>query len=197
MNVYKSCPQFENSDFLIRRAEISDKEDLLKVYSDPKAVPFFNSDNCHGDDFHYTTLERMEEALLFWEQAYLNGWFVRFSVVEKKLGNAVGTVELFKRGGENICNNGGDSNSGSECYNGCGILRLDLRSDYENEKTISDILSLVIPPAYELFGCKTIAAKAVKEAEERIKALKKYGFRENPHKLIGDDGTEYSDYFSR
>ena len=32
-----------------------DKADLLKVYSDEKSVPFFNSDNCGGDDFYYTT----------------------------------------------------------------------------------------------------------------------------------------------
>lgn len=196
-NVYKFCPEFENGDFLIRRTEKSDKEDLLKVYSDPKAVPFFNSDNCHGDDFHYTTLERMEEALLFWEQSYQGGWFVRFSVIEKSAGKAVGTVELFRRGSDNADGNGGEGgkDGSGDFYSGCGILRLDLRSDYEKEEVVLKILSLIIPPAYELFGCKTIATKAVKEAEQRIKALKQYGFRESPHKLKGEDGTEYSDYY--
>lgn len=191
-NVYKCCPKFENSDFLIRRTQMSDKEDLLKVYSDPKAVPFFNSDNCHGDDFYYTTIKRMEEALLFWEQSYRGGWFVRFSVIEKKEGKAVGTVELFRRGSDNAEDDVGNGDT----YNGCGILRLDLRSDYEKEEVVLNILSLIILPSYKLFGCKTIATKAIKKAEERIRALKKYGFRESSSKLKGEDGKEYSDYFS-
>lgn len=55
IDVYKSCPKFENDKFLIRRTEKSDRDGLLKVYSDEKAVRFFNGDNCHGDNFHYTT----------------------------------------------------------------------------------------------------------------------------------------------
>ncbi|MBD5103304.1 MAG: GNAT family N-acetyltransferase [Ruminococcaceae bacterium] len=184
MNVYESCPKFENGDFLIRRTEKSDRDDLLKVYSDIKAVPFFNGDNCHGDDFHYTTSERMEQALDFWEQSYRGGWFVRFSVINKADNTVVGTVELFNRGVT------------EDFYSGYGILRLDLRSDYEKESVILNILSLIIPPAYGLFGCESIATKAVKEAVERISALEKYGFKKNDNKLIGEDGTEYSDYFS-
>ena len=30
-----------------------DRMDLLKVYSDKRAVPFFNNDNCGGDGFYY------------------------------------------------------------------------------------------------------------------------------------------------
>ena len=77
MNVYQFCPEIQNGNFLFRLVQSSDVYDLLKVYSDVKAVPLFNSDNCHGDDFHYTTLERMRSALDFWQEAYKNGWFVR------------------------------------------------------------------------------------------------------------------------
>ena len=58
MDVYKNLPAFASAHFLLRGVTMADAEDLLKVYSDEKAVPFFNGDNCHGDDFHYTTLER-------------------------------------------------------------------------------------------------------------------------------------------
>ena len=53
-NPYEKCPVYENENYLLRMVRKEDKEDLLKVYSDEKAVPFFNSDNCGGDDFHYT-----------------------------------------------------------------------------------------------------------------------------------------------
>lgn len=183
VNVYENCPEFENKDFLIRRTEKADTADLLKVYSDIKSVPFFNGDNCHGDDFHYTTAERMEQAVDFWEQSYREGWFVRFSIIDKTVNAAIGTIELFKR-------------SSRDFYDGYGILRLDLRSDFEREKEILNILSLIIPPAYELFGCDGIATKAVAEAKERIAALEKCGFAKNSNKLVGEGGTEYSDYYT-
>lgn len=44
-------------------------------------------------------------------------------------------------------------------FNECGLLRLDLRSDYENTEDIFEILSLIVPPAFELFGCRIVATK--------------------------------------
>lgn len=63
MDVYKNCPTYENEYYIIRMVNTEDKEDLLKVYSDEKSVPLFNSDNCGGDDFYYTTEDRMEQAI--------------------------------------------------------------------------------------------------------------------------------------
>ena len=57
MNPYEKCPVFENENYLIRLIDDLDAPDLLLVYSDEKAVAFFNSDNCGGDDFHMTRLE--------------------------------------------------------------------------------------------------------------------------------------------
>lgn len=45
-NVYEKCPVYENEEYLLRLIECDDWKDLLKVYSDTKAVPLFNSDNC-------------------------------------------------------------------------------------------------------------------------------------------------------
>ncbi len=49
-NVYEECPRFENERWLLRFVKASDSEDLLKVYGDKNALPFFNSDNCDGDN---------------------------------------------------------------------------------------------------------------------------------------------------
>ena len=77
MDVFKALPVFDGARFALRGVQKSDAADLLKVYSDERAVPFFNGDNCHGDDFHYTTIERMNEAVAFWLFSYENGYFVR------------------------------------------------------------------------------------------------------------------------
>ena len=182
MNVYKNCPVFENEDFCLRLVKMSNAEDLLKVYSDEKSVPFFNSDNCNGDDFHYTTLERMQQALEFWVFSYDNGYFVRWAIVDKHSETAIGTIELFHR-------------DATDYFDDCGVLRLDLRSDYEQEEAIRNILSLILPSAAELFYCKAVVTKAFPQAKERITALSSLGFVTTEEKLIGGDARrEYGDY---
>lgn len=65
----------------------------------------------------------------------------------------------------------------------------------EKEDIISDILGIIIPPAYELFGCEMIASKAIPAAKERIAALERYGFSLTDEKLIGHGGQAYGNYF--
>lgn len=181
-NVYEYCPQYENKKYLLRFISEKDCDDLLKVYSDKKAVPLFNSDNCNGDTFYYTTKERMEQAIAFWKTSYKDGWFVRWSIIDKTKNEVIGTIELFRR-------------KSDDYFNGFGIMRLDLRSDYEKADEIENILSLIIKPSYSLFDCCTIATKAISIATERIIALEKLGFNLADKKLIGHDSTEYDSYF--
>jgi len=65
-DIYKECPIYTANILTLKLTSLEDVTELLKCYSDEKAVPLFNSDNCHGDDFHYTTIERMKEAVDFW-----------------------------------------------------------------------------------------------------------------------------------
>lgn len=120
MNIYETCPVLESEKFIIRLFQDADCDDLLKVYSDKNALPFFNSDNCDGDNFYYSTKERMTDAIKFWHMSYENGWFVRMSIVDKLVKSVIGTVELCVRVSEDEFNN-------------MGILRVDVRSDYEQE----------------------------------------------------------------
>jgi RimJ/RimL family protein N-acetyltransferase len=180
--VYEKCPVFENDTYLLRLVEMDDTKNLLKVYSDEKAVPYFNSDNCNGDNFFYKTFQRMQDAIKFWLWSYEKKGFVRWSIIDKNSNEAIGTIELFHR----------DS---KDYFNECGLLRLDLRSDYENQNCIFSILSIIIATTYDLFHCNMIAIKAVPFATERIKALKHMGFNQSDDKIIGHDGTEYGDYW--
>ena len=181
-NVYKSCPVLQNDEFVLRLINDDDLKDLLKVYSDIRAVPLFNSDNCHGDDFHYTSIERMRQALDFWKQSYKNGWFVRFAIIDKKSNETIGTIEEFRR-------------EEKDFFTNCGLLRLDLRSNYEKQTVIESILSVILLLSFELFGCDKVATKAIPSAAERIKALTASGFIKSQEPLIGHDGTKYYDYY--
>lgn len=179
---YVNCPVFENQNYLIRLIMPSDDRDLFLVYSDEKAVPFFNSDNC-SSEFHYTQLEHMQGAIEFWLQEYRRRRFVRWTIIDKRIPQAVGTIELFNR-------------HAGDYFDNCGLLRLDLRSDYEHEEEILEILSMIIQPAFALFDCGMIATKIPAFAGERKKAAERAGFSYSEEKLIGgDDRKVYQDYY--
>lgn len=182
MNIYESCPVLENERFIIRLFHQDDCDELLKVYSDKNALPFFNSDNCDGDNFYYATKERMEEAIAFWKLSYENGWFVRLSIVDKTVSSVIGTVELCLRVSEDEFNN-------------MGILRVDVSSDYEREDVLYAIFSLVTPKMDELLGSKGVLTKAPIYAIERIKAIQKAGFSKSEYFLIGKYGYAYDGYW--
>lgn len=182
MNVYECCPTVSDEKYVIRLVQEADCADLLQVYSDERAIPLFNSDNCHGDDFHYRTLARMMQGIHMWMNSYRASAFVRWSIVDRKEGCAIGTIEMFRREAEDE-------------YNDCIILRLDLRSDYESAKEIEMILALIVPPSFSWFNCERMATKAKEFARERIEALRRMGFEKSSEKLIGHDGTEYGDYY--
>ena len=181
-DVYEYCPKFENDKYLLRLISKDDISDLFKVYSDVKAVPFFNGDNCNGDDFYYKTIERMKQAVDFWIFSYNERYFVRWSIIDKNKNEVVGTIELFHR-------------EADEHFYECGLLRLDLRSDYENTEEIENIIKLISTATFDLFYCDKIVTKAVSEAIERRKALFNLGFIVADKKIVGNDGTEYGDYF--
>ena len=72
-----------------------------------------------------------------------------------------------------------------------------LRSDYEKQDIIEDILGIIIPETKDMFACEMIATKAVSIAQERIQALEHMGFCLSEEALIGHDGTKYNSYYVR
>ncbi|MCM1204001.1 MAG: hypothetical protein NC300_07640 [Bacteroidales bacterium] len=105
---------------------------------------------------------------------------MRWSIVDKYKNEVVGTIELFHR-------------DAKDYFTECGLLRLDIKSDYAN--AIENILSLIILPSFDMFQCDKIATKVVPEASERGHALEKIKFILLSERLIGYGGTEYEHYF--
>lgn len=151
----------------MRKLEVRDTSDLLSVYSDEKSVPLFNSDNCNGDDFHYTSLERMQHAVEFWLWSYTNKYFVRFSIIDKRIQKVIRTIELFHR----------DS---KDYFNRYGLLRLDLKSDYDLFDC--DMVATKIP---------TFAG------ERKAAAVQNGFFATDKALVGGDDGKVYTNYYVR
>ena len=183
MNVYENCPCFENDEYLLRLSTPEDAKDLAAVYGDRNALPFFNSDNCHGDNFYYPDEERMAKAIEFWQSSYASKWFVRWTIYNKKIRKAIGTIELFHR-------------KADDQFNDVGVLRLDLKSEFETADTIAAIMRMILPYAFDLFDCDEIITKVPIYAIERIRAAQEIGFANTDRLLIGTmDGYAYKDYW--
>lgn len=175
IDVYEECPVYKNDLLTLRQTTLEDAAELLECYADPKAVPFFNSDNCHGDDFHYTLIERMKQAIEFWDFSYRNRYFVRWTVMANRTNEIIGTVEMFHRIAEDE-------------FNHYGVLRIDLKSEYEKQEYIDAILKVVNASFYTLFNVKSILTKAFPAAKERLMALKENGYQPlgRPFMIYGD-----------
>ena len=65
------------------------------IWEDKAALPFFNSDNCLGDNFYYPTKEKMDSVIDFWINSYMEKYFVRWAIIDKSTSKAVGTIEMF------------------------------------------------------------------------------------------------------
>ena len=169
ISVYKECPSYETEHFHIRLVRLEDAESLVECYSDGKSQELFNSDNCLGD-FHIHTASNMKECISAWLNEYEKEAFVRFAIVDKILHKAVGTIEMF----------GGD----------IGILRIDIKSSYEEEHYLNEIVETCVNNFYSLFSVKTIATKAVEKAQDRIKVLRDAGF-------CPSESCEWEHYYMR
>jgi [ribosomal protein S5]-alanine N-acetyltransferase len=176
-DIYEECPIYKKKLITLRQTNMEDVQELLKCYSDENAVPFFNSDNCNGDDFHYTTIERMKQAIEFWKFSYKNKYFVRWTVILNDTNEKVGTIEMFHR-------------IADDEFNHYGILRIDLQSNYETQPVIDDILEIINENFYKVFDVEAILTKAIPGATERITSLIQKGYQPINRKL-----NIYDDYF--
>ena len=178
-DIYKECPIYATEVLTLRLTSLDDVGELLNCYSDIKAVPLFNSDNCHGDYFHYTTIERMKEAAYFWKYSYERRYFVRLTVILNKTREKIGTIEMFKREAEDE-------------FNHFGVLRIDLQNKYEKKQYIDEILLIANQNFYKAFEVDSILTKAISNATERISSLKSSGYVSINRKFM-----IYDDYFIR
>lgn len=163
MDVFTVCPEYETEQFKIRKLEAGDVEGLFPCYSDPEAARYFNGDCC-GDDFYYTDKEKFRECVEYWLSRYEARDFVRWSIFDKGTGLLVGTIE--------VCPSLKYAVDGKMM----GILRIDLRSEYEKQAVLEELMDILMVHIYEDFQVASVIMKIQKEAEERQKLIKKYQF---------------------
>lgn len=162
-NAFSVCPEYETGHFKIRKLKAEDADELFLCYSDPEAAFFFNGDCC-GDDFYYTDKDKFRECVEYWLSRYEARDFVRWSIFDKGTGLLVGTIE--------VCPSLKYAVDGKMM----GILRIDLRSKYEKQAVLEELMDILMVNIYEDFQVASVIMKIQKEAEERQKLIKKYQF---------------------
>ena len=169
-------------EYSLRDLKLDDWKELIVVYKDAMCVPFFNSDNCHGDIFFYSTEERMKKAIRFWTESASKGHFTRKVIVDNSNHRAIGTIEYFIRQNE-------------PNYNDVILLRVDVHHYYEQKKALVKIFRLAMKEAYSAFGRMPLITKGWDYAVERKEALSFLGFKECEEPLIGRENESFQHYW--
>ena len=163
MDVFTVCPEYVTGHFKIRKLEAGDAEELFSCYSDSEAARFFNGDCC-GDDFYYTDKDKFRKCVEYWLSRYEARDFVRWSVLDRKTGLLIGTME--------VCPSLKYAVDGKMM----GILRIDLKSEYEQWSILKELMDVLVCHIYEDFEIDSIIMKIQKDAGERQKLIKGYQF---------------------
>lgn len=144
---------YETRSFLFEEVKLSDAPDLLRCYSDEKAHERMNWEYCTSD-FFYHTLAEMEDCIRFWLRQMAINDFMRYSIIDRVSGRAVGTIEMFDAP--------------------LSVFRIDIMSEFETEETIDEILTLAEETMIYDFSLNQLAVKAVND--ERRHVLLAHGF---------------------
>jgi len=159
---------YESEHFLLRLVAENDAEDLLACYADPEAQKHFNHDPAANSDYFKACGKQLVlDMIRSWRKEFERKSWVRFSIVDKQRGKAVGTIEMYdKLARENRSK-----------YAGWSVLRIDIASAYEKAECIGELLQLLdAVNFFELFHVNIMLTKAIPEAAERRKALQDAGY---------------------
>lgn len=163
MNPFIDCPVYETERFILKKLKREDAEALFSCYSDQEAARYFNGDSC-GDDFYYTDMEKFKNCVEYWLSRYDAEDFVRWSVQDKEKQILIGTIE--------VCPSLKYAVDGKMM----GILRIDLRSEYEKEEYLEELVGVLLQHIYADFQVASVLMKIQKDAVERRKLIKKFYF---------------------
>jgi len=168
---YENCPEFETDHFRLRQVREEDAEELLaSFYGNLSGWMFFGNDMCKSIFAgRYATLEEMKKCIRSWLSEYKNRYYIRFTVLDKKTSQAIGTIEVF----DNIHR---EKNWKLDAVKHGFVLHMDLAVPYETRAYISELLRLADREFYCLFDFEYLLIRAVPAATERIAALTAAGY---------------------
>ena len=184
MYLYKDLPVLQDDKYILLFNNATDGNDFVMAFDKAKNELPLQDD----DDNHYLTIafKRMNVALNLWKQAHKKGWYFRWTIIDKTIGDTIGIIEEIERADDDELSN-------------YVWLKIDFEKRYEkyyeNEKEIMHLLSLIVQPTFEFFACENIAIKIISFAKQRIKAVSNLGFIKLQNCPIKHDRTQSGVYY--
>jgi len=169
-NPFVKCPTYETDNFLVTQIKMEDAEDLFEVYSDITTRQHMNNDNC-GGEWPCHSLEIVQQGIESWLQEYDDQYYIRWTITQKDNMKSIGTIELAPAPGITRFFDG-------TCTT--GILRVDIKSEYEKEEIFSEIYEMTNTEMIEVFGIEKIITKGSPKEFERIKGLDNSRYKRLP-----------------
>lgn len=90
MNVdmlFENMPTFEIRDYLLRRIEISDVDDLFELHNDPSSVEY-------QTDFPMKSIEEVESLIKMVHWGYDNRYFIRWGIEDVRANKLIGIFSM-------------------------------------------------------------------------------------------------------
>ena len=168
MNPYDQCPTYETERFHLRQVQLKDAADLVECYKNPTLAVQGSAHGCIVGPGGYgsKTKREMRKFIRFWLEAYHKyRGYVRWSVIDRQSGRAVGTIE---GGGFGILRRSSE-------HTGV-MMMIDLVAPYETDIFVAELLQLVIGRFYALFNADILVIYGMPGAEARLNALAAAGF---------------------
>jgi len=161
---YAHCPSFETESLRLRLVSQEDAVELLACYADPITQSHTDAGN-YG--FAYDTPEGMRDCIESWLDEYAAREFIRWTVIHKGDAKAVGTIEYFPTTK--------DARAESASVR-LGVLRIDLKSEYEKKELFDQLLDIVIGKLQCHMPSDAIIAKVEECDTVRMAAYTEKGF---------------------
>lgn len=180
--VYDFCPKLDSEHFKYQYVTSFDVDGMVRLYSDEKTVKLCNFDNINENCFEFYDKAAVIRLVRFWQNHFRTREFLRYTVIDIKSDEPVGSLEMFRR-------------MTDDEYLYCCMLRIDLLSKYEHANYIEEILSTIMEPMLLVFDCYKMATKILPRSKARKLAIERLDFDMTPKKLIGIDGEEYDNYY--
>ena len=158
-------PIYETEHFMLRQVKMKDAADLVECYAHPTLAVQGSAHGCIVGPGGYGSKNKkeMRAFIRFWLKEYHKGWYVRWSVIDRRSGEVVGTIE---GGGYGILAKDADG----------VMLMIDLVAPYETEVFVPELLRLIIDKFYTLFQASILVIYGMPGADVRLNALTAAGF---------------------
>lgn len=149
---FVAFPTYEGEKINLRQLRLSDAEDLLNYYNNPRVYRYLDWNGPQD-------LNMAEDALKHWIEGYEKGYILRFAIAEKSTNKIIGTIFL------------------TDVSETKGEIGYELSEEYWHQGMMTEAIKEMIRIGFEEMGLVRLQAIVCQQNEASQKLLEKVGFQ--------------------